>query len=457
MIAMTGGGEWSACVAVVRHALQAYKNKDGAKLTWGLAACAIVLASFAIVTGGRVYKPLMMLVSTLVGMLAFVLWVAVFKSLMAQNAMPAALVPGIRRRSVKVLAFAWLAATVGLTVPLSQAGLPVVAAAIGVACLWIFASLSMIRPVPAALMLGALISLNFVHKNLMPISPAQVLAGCGLFSLFAAVVVVRAMLGGKSDVIHDFSFSFFTTSIQTRPPGTAYAKTLKRDSASRNVSALMLHCIGPSTAKPPTWLVVTAFLLMTLTYVLTIAVPPLGAAYDTKVPLHVMIPLSFISSMLMQIFAMGASLRRTAGEQGLYMLTGCRPDLAAINQLLGRALIVRYGCHWSLMAVLVIGLSAIFGARAEQLAWMLALFVTALAAGMLLLQNYAKAKNDNPTVPVLLALGAAVTFVVSLLAKSSLALGLSFAALWATITLVSFALRWQAMLRAPVAFPARRM
>lgn len=457
MSALAGGGEWSACVAVARHALQAYKNKDGTRQTWGLAVCAIALAIFAVVAGGRIYKPLMGVVCALVGMLVFGLWVAVFKSLMAQNAMPAALVPGIGRRSRKVLAFVWLVATVGLTMLLAQTGLPVVATAIAVAWVLIFAALSMIRPGAAVLMMGTLISLNSIHRHLMPVSPGQVLIVCMLMSLPAAVVVVRAMSGGKSSVIHDFTLSYFMTVGETGAPGTAYAKTLKRDSVSGNTAALLVQCLGPLVAMPPAWLAVAAVLLLALTYALTLAVPSLGAVYGAESTMFMAIPASFMSSMLMQAYAMGASLRRTAGEQALVMLVGRRPDAAVINRLLGRALMVRYGYHWVTVAVLVIGLCAIFGARAEQLAWMLALFVIALAAGTLVLQNYAKAKNDNPTVPVLLALGAAATLVVSILAKTSLLLGGAFVALWAMVAVVSFALRWKAMMRAPVALPARRL
>lgn len=457
MSAMTGGGELSACVAVARHALQAYKNKEGTKLTLALAACVIVLAIVALVVGGRAYKSLMGLVSPLVGMLAFVLWVAVFKSLMAQNEMPAALVPGIRRRSLKVLAFAWLAATVGVTVPLVESGLPMVPTAIGAACMWIFASLSMVRAVPAALMLGAVILLNYINVKLIPISPGPLLIACMLMGLLAAIVVVRAMLGGKSSLIHDFSLSYFTTMHETRAPGTAYAKTLKRDSANGNTSALLLHCLGPLLAKPQTWPAMAAVLFMALSFALTMAVPSLETAYGTNTSLHFVIPMSFIISMLMQAHIMGSSLRRTVGEQALVMLSGRRPDAATINCLLGHALMVRFGYHWLMGAVVVLVLSAIFGARAEQLTWMLAMFVTVLGAGTLLLQNYAKAKNDGLIPLVMLALGAAVTLVVSILAKTSMVLGGSFVALWALLALVSFALRWKAMLRAPVAFPARRM
>ena len=457
MSAMTAGGEWSACVAVARHALQAYRNKEGIKLTLALAGCAVVFTVLAFVAGGRTYKPVMLAASAFVGLLLLVLWVAVFTSLMAQNAMPAALVPGIRRRSIKVLALAWLAATVGLTVPLAESGLPVAATAIGVACVWIFASLSMIRPVPVALMMGALILLNYINVNLIPISPAYVLIACILLSVWAAAIVVRTMLGGKSSVIHDFSLAYFTTINETRAPGTAYAKILMRDSASGNTSALLLHCLGPLLAKPLTWPAMVAVLFMALTFALTMAVPSLGTAYGTKTSLHVVIPASFIISMLMQAYIMGSSLRRTVGEQALVMLSGRRPDAATINCLLGRALMVRFGYHWLMGAVVVLVLSAIFGARTEQLTWMLAMFVTALAAGTLLLQNYAKAKNDGLIPLVMLALGAAVTLVVSILAKTSMVLGGLFVALWTLVALVSFALRWRAIMRAPVAFPARRI
>ena len=456
MSALAGGSEWAACVAVARHALQSHKNKDGMKLTWALAGCAITLAILAIMVGGKGYKAPMLGVSLMAGMLVFVLWVAVFKSLMAQNAMSAALVPGIGRRSLKVLAFVWGGATVGLTVLFAQSGLPVVVAAIAVALVLIFAALSMIRPVPAALMLVTMIAINNIHRHLMPVSQGQVLGVCILLSLLGAFVLVRTMLGGKSPVFHDFTSINLTAFGELRAPRTAI-NTLKRDCTGGNTAALLLHSLGPFIAKPPTWLVMALILLMALGFALTLAVPSLGAAYGPVTSLQTAMPASFIASMLTHAYGMGASLRRTAGEQGLIMLSSRRPEVGAINQILGRALMVRFGYQWLLMTVLLVGLSAIFGASAEQLGWMLAMCLTALAGGTLLLQNYAKAKNDNPTVPVLLALGAAVTFVVSILAKTSLVLGASFVAVWATIALVSFALRWRAMLRAPVAFPVRRL
>lgn len=457
MSAVKARGEWAACAALVRHALQSGANEHSPRACYALAAGALLLAVAGGVMEARFFKPLMGGAIFILFLLLIIGWAGLFGSLARQNGAAAVLVPGIGRRSAKVMFLAWLTVMVCLTAPLAALGVPAIFTAPIIGVILVVVALLVSRPVLAMLVILGMTAPIFIETYLMPVRPDAALAWRVLLGLWAAFMAVRAMF--KGDLVDTLVSSFpqYASGQQAHGVTAAYAKKLQRDSASKNGAALLPHCVGPVAAQP---LVKPALMLAAVVagaLAVAMAVPSLGALARANPSTQIWFLTTVISVMLVHAHTLGATVRRTAGEQGLLMLTAHRPPAAAINKLLARALMLRYASLWSSLTLMVMGVSAAFGVPLAQLAWVLALLLITLAAGTLVLQNYAVARHRNASIAALLAIGAAATGAAALYNHFGLVAGAYFAAGWAGVTLLIVVLRWTAMLRAPVAFPSQRL
>lgn len=457
MSAVKVRGESAACAALVRHALQSGGNEHIPLAFYALAAGALLLALAGVVMEARFFKPLMWGAIFVLFLLLIIGWAGLFGSLVRQNGGAAVLVPGIRRRSTKVLFGAWLTVMVCLTAPIAALGVPATFTVPVVGAILVIGALLVSRPVLAMLVIFGMTAPIFIEAYLMPVRPDAALAWRILLGLWAAVMAVRAMFRGRSVDTIAFSFSQYTSGQQARGVNAAYAKKLQRDSASKNGAALLPHCVGPVAAQPLDKPALMLAAVVGGALAVSMAVPSLAALARANPNTQIWFLTTAISVMLVHAHTLGATVRRTAGEQALLMLTAHRPPAAAINKLLARALMLRYASLWASLTLMVMGVWAAFGVPVAELAWVLALLLTTLAAGTLLLQNYAVARHRNASIAALLATGAAATGAAALYSHFGLVAGAYFAAGWAGVTLLIAVLRWTAMVRAPVAFPSQRL
>ena len=455
MSARNRGREWSGCAALVRHALRFHASVNS-RATWVCGGFASFFTILACTSTGRTRFESIMLTGLFVGLLVLMCWMVLFNSLVKQNAGTGALVPGIGRRSIKVLALAFCVAVVCLTAPFAIAGLPVALVCLFVVMVLILTALVVVRPMLAMVAMVAVNAPMLIERFVMPLDREVVLGVPLLGCVGAASLAVRALLQGSSTSWFALTTALYDNQHQEPRATAGYARTLKRDRERREIAALLLHCLGPLAAQQTVlWALVSA-LMIGVAIALSIAVPSLATQYR-EAGLLAGLPMGIVSVLLSQFNMVKASVRRTSVEQALVMLAVRRPEAGAVNRLLARALVLRYGYVWLMLTLMIMTVSAIFGADAGELALLLALLLSTLAAGTLLLQDYAQAKPDTPVGAILLAVGALLTFTGVILTGSSLAAGGASATLCAAVALVSFVLRRKAMLHAPVAFPAGRI
>lgn len=455
MNARNRGSEWAGCAAVVRHALNLYASGNGNTATWVFGGFASIFAILAYTGAADSGVGFMKVSSTFASLLVLGCWMVLFNSLVQQNAGTGALVPGMGRRSIKVLAVAFCVAVSCLTVPSVFFGRPVASACLVMAIVLILAALLLVRPVVAISAVAAVTAPMVVEKYLMPLGEGVVLGVPLLVGFVAAALAVRALLQGKSTSVMA-RVTKFDGQHHDHLATAGYAKTLKRDSERRDIPALLLHCLGPVVAQQTVMPALIYALMIGVAIALSIAVPSLATQYRVF-GLHVGVPMGIVSGLLTQLYMVVTSVRRTSGEQALVMLSVRRPEAGTLNQELARALILRYGYLWLMQTLMLLTVSAIFGAGAGELAWLLAILLIALTAGSLMLQDYAKAEQGKHVFSILLGLGAVATLLAASLIRISLATGGAIVAVWAALALLCFVLRWKAMMGAPVAFPSRRL
>lgn len=456
MSAISQRGEWAACAAVARHALHSFANQQSSLPIRAMVICALLLVLAGFVVEATYFKPLMIGAIFFLFLLLVVVWAALFRSLAEQNRVPGHLVPGIGRRSTKVLVLAWLAIMACLTAPIAALGVPAAFTGAILGAILVTGALLVVRPQLALVVLFGMVAPILIHTYLTPLHPDLVLGWRVLLGLWGAFMAVRTMLDGKSTGIVELSLTQFAVRQQARGVTATYARALRRDSANGNGAALLLHCLGPIAARPLMFSALLVVPVIALAYAVSVVAPSLAALYQAKGDLRVILLMSAIASLLLHVDMVSAAVRKSAGEQALLMLTVRRPEPAAINKLLGGALMLRYACLWTVVTLMVLGVSAALTVPAAELVWMLVMLIITLAGGTLLLQNYAKAEHGITVSAVLLGAGAAVTVAAAVYVDFDIIVGALFAALCAVATLLIFVLRWTAMSRAPVAFPARR-
>lgn len=453
MSALGFRAEWVACAAIARHAVQAHPSKGSITLSRVLVAIVTLMVVVAIMADSdRAFKGYVGGGGICVTFFVILWWGQLVASVAGQNLGMGRLVPGIGRRSVAVLVAGWLGGIVCATLPFAIAGLPILAVMSLVAMALSVIAVGMVRPIVFFLVLGIFAAPAFIDRHLMPLSANTVLAGRILLGLWIAIVTVRALQGRPAVGIVPRAMQLATGQGPATASRTAYTRKLENDCASGNADALMLHCLGPVMRSMSSIRVAAP---AALTVALLIAAPSLTSSFRSTPALQFFLMLIPFFLQLALASSMSRSVRSAAAEQALVMLSARRPEASAINALLARALALRYGGAWVVTTLTLLVVSALAGVSAGKLTWMLAACLITLAAGALMLRNYAAPQHSTALVTIMV-LGAAVTAIVAVRTGATPAAGAMFVAGWSAGALLLFVVRWKAMLGAPVAFPARR-
>lgn len=452
MSAGTYRGELAACAAMVRLALQKHVNRGSNWLSWILAGVSLLL----LIVAALVNKPgsiaALLLAGVLLGLLAVLWWVNLLAAIVEQNAGAAKLVPGIGRRSIKVLALAYVASVLVVSTPFILVGKPVVAL---VAALFLAAmAVGMAQPRIWLLVLFGFLVPALIEARVMPLDARLVLAGRIGLGILALVLLLRTL---KSRTFTPYWMFFKLQENGVQPSGRApigYAKTLAHDCTDQDPGALLLHCLRP-VARPAPLIYPTT--LIGVVYLVSIAVPSLLQWYRGSVITHLAFPALVIFAHLLAAHALSTGVGRSASEQGLVMLAAHRPRQQAVNALLARSLALRYGRGWLASSAVLMAVSGVLGADRGELVWLMVLCLMTLTAGARMLKSYARVEDGTRGMDYLLMWGAGGTIVLAIYTHLMLSAGLIIAGGWLTCAMLAYLVRYQAMQRAPVAFPVGRL
>ena len=376
--------EWAACLAIARDAVLAHPSKGGITLSRGLVGFGVLMSVIAMMVSSEdAFKACMAVAGISFSFFVILWWVLLIASVARQNLGLMRLVPGIGRRSVRVLLACWLAGTACASLPFALAGVPA-PQAIGVAALALaLIAMAMARPIIYWLLLAMAQVPPLIDSLLVPLNADMVLAIRIAFGLWIVIVAGRALQGRQSASIVRQAILLKAGLRSADLAGTAYARQLEHDCNSGDAGALLLHCLGAEMRLTTSLRAAAPFLLVPA---LLIAGPAMIATYRATPPLHFIMPALAVTLQWMLAQSMARALRDTAAEQALVMLTPRRPPASAIQALLSRAVKLRYGLAWLLSTLALLGLSALIGDGAVILTWMLAACLGTLAAATLKLR-----------------------------------------------------------------------
>ena len=445
-------GELHACAAMARLALQKQANRASNWLSWMLAGVALLLSITAAVVDARGSKATLAFAGIFLVLLVVLWWVNLLASIVEQNAGVAKLVPGIGRRSIKVLAVAYVGGILVIGAPFVLAGLPVVALGATLFLGMIAAGLAQPR-IWLLAMIGFLVP-ELIMAHIMPLDGRLVLAGRIGLGILALVLLLRTLKAGTIIPVWKLDKPQATGTLPVRRVPVEYAKRLARDCALRDPGALLLHCLRP-LARPAT--LFYSAILIAIVYLVSIAMPSLVAWYADRLVIHLSFPALVIFLHLLVAHTLGTSVGQSTGEQALVMLVARRPPSKAVNALLARDLTLRYGRGWFASSLVLIAVSGVLGAGMGELVWLLVLCLMTLTAGARVLKSYAVVKKGMQGVDVLLAFGGGGTVAIAIYTHLMVTAGLIVAGGWLACAVLAYVVRYQAMQRAPVAFPVGRL
>jgi hypothetical protein len=444
------GTEWRAYASIVRLSVQERAGKGRNSLGMTLAVCAALMAALGVVFRHSIFVEFAILVTGLAGgMLVVLWWLLLLSSVVQQNAGQGQLVPGIGRRSIKVLAIAWLCGVVCITLPFAFLKVPLLTVAFFAALLMACIPLAMLRPLAGFLLLYIVIAPGLIEKWWMPLSPGVVLAGRIGFGVLALYLTLR-VLRGKSTGFVQRAMMRIVAVERTRAVGAAQPVG---DCRPGDAGKMLLFCLGPATRMIS---VKSAAAMLAVLLAVSLAAPSLVDWYRGFLLLHFVLPLIVILLQLVEAYFMGTLVRLRSGEQALVMLSARRPPKTEVNALLARGMMWQFGRSWLASTLALLMVAAILGTPFGELTWIAAVCLSTLAGATLMLRDYAAPPQSGKALATLIFIGADVTVAAAIITAAAPAPALAFAAGWLAFTAMLFALRWRAMLRAPVAFPARR-
>lgn len=234
----------------------------------------------------------------------------------------------------------------------------------------------------------------------------------------------------------------------------SYTRALLRDCAKGRIGALLMHASGPALRSR---MLVYVVLSLSLTVALLLYAPGWVEYYGPGLRLIVPVVIFILQGLIAPAIVKAVYAAR--GEQALVRLAPRSPGTGLLNAALARPLLWEYGRRWCYLTLLALAIPYLLGSEAVHVLRLLTVCVLALAPICLVLRDYTPAVSSRRVmgwpwqaalVIISLAGGVSVTRLVS--PGACLAVGVvSLAA-----TLVFTHIRWNAMLRAPVAFPAGR-
>lgn len=232
------------------------------------------------------------------------------------------------------------------------------------------------------------------------------------------------------------------------------ARALLRDCANGRRSALLMHACGPALLGPS----LRGFgVALGAGLALVYGLPGWIAEY--KLLLRLIVPGVILISQMMIASAMVGALYAARGEQALARLAQRLAGATSLNATLVRALLLEYTRWWGALTLLALVSSYALGTGPNRLLGIFVICLLVLSQAGMVLRDYAAAPDrmrswrwvEVPLLLVLLILAGACAS-----GKVPTHVWLPIGAAVATATFVFGRVRWHAMLRAPVAFPAGR-
>jgi hypothetical protein len=454
------GRELAACGALVRHAYQASANQNSNFLTKLLLVLALLVPPVAGLLSGQWARAVGFGAGVPLAMVVLIWWTYLAISVADQNRHAARLVPGIGRRSIAVLVAAWALALLVLTPLFGLAGLAPLEVAEGIGFLLVIVAAAMNTPAvvwpislywAARLFIGkrldAFLASVFTEHVMVAIAPLAI-AGLGYFMLRKIARGLPQSAGAGALVKRTDGARLVS------PASASYVRMLLRDCARGRPRTLLMHAIGESVRAPA---------LKSFAIVLGIALIGGFAAsgwIDTyRGLLRVAVPAAIVAFQVIIVPTMLQAVYATRPEQALVRLAPRVPQAAALNAALARALLLEYGQWWLRLTLLALLIAFLLDAKPGVPPRLFAAALLMLAPALLLLRDYTVARSSRASVRWGMIAAIFAVFFVALLGAG----GLAGAGLWLLLdasvlagVLVAGRMRWDAMLRAPAAFPVAR-
>ena len=454
------------------------------RLSWFVGACALAALLFAYYIG----KPLFgeMLLLCLIAGLAF-LWCGAFVKNAVQQNMPsnAVLVPGLRRRLMRLTAWLYLAATL-LTgvlswVLLDRPGYGLLGGGLFSIYVLYAQRYAWLHFLPTLVIVGSLsISKHPVDAMLAagdrigePVMTALGLAGLLLLAL-AGRHAVRALFPQGGDrhwrwyQCQRRQLARASGQQLNMEPGGGirwlawlrrpYNAALLADSRhGAGQGRQMMHALGTVAHDGGA----ITYALASLVAMCWIGDYLAGQA-DQAVVLVCSTMMQGMLMMSVVVYAAAASSQavRFSGEQGLYRLTPSAPSAVQFNRVLLNTLMFRCLRLWLLSLAAIICVDAVVMGRFEVRGITVALAALMLPFAGLLLRDYASMPRQPNAMLTATASVAVVVAYIALAVLDQMHPGLPlflFSALAVAVTGVALRLRWQQLVAAPVALPAGRL
>ncbi len=437
----------------------------------------VVLPVFGALTSGR--RDAGILAMLVLGMIAH-LWALMFAAGIQLQNTPAnaRLVPQLHARLLRVCAFVWGAATLVISGAMYALVGNALSLVLSIGLLLIGILLMVRRPLVALLPAGGalLMMTRFWTPACAALAHPGVAVPAALALLAIGALALRALLpnGGDQHQAALTRMASWTTieryaraqqncfgSGRWRWVNRGYFSDLRRACARRGDGGTMLPFLfGPGNHWSRN--VVGCLAIPSLIWLLVQAIRACGVVVDAAYLNAIMWPLVASATLTMAIFLQtdDDSLRRSTGEQALLRLTPVMPQGRALNRLLAQLMLGRFLQCWASSTLALLASMLVLGASNDDLQIGLAITALALPLAGLSLRNYAATSRGAATTTLVLSvLGMGALMLVFALARARPA-----PLPWWSLTLlccigacVIVRLRWRAMLRAPVAFPAGRM
>jgi hypothetical protein len=442
--------EWTACGAILRAAYFMRANQGSNWLSGVFIGLALLIPVVALALKAPWRAALGLGAAVPLVVVALIWWSMLLLSLATQGSVPLRLVPRLRQRRVAVLLGAWSAATVGLAALFALGGAPALLVAVVIGLVLACLAMMVVAPhigIPTALLLAGSTSAA-PSADLVIRVGALCILGIGLIvvrSIYLGVPVGAAMLGNLIGA---------TGVLGARQVPSHYARILQRDCMQGRIGALLLHGVGPAAFPAPG---LTKFgLFLAAAALLAVVLPGWLVAQGLTGRLFLVVPIVF--TQLGMCFRVAAMVRATTGEQALVRLSARAPAGTAFNGPLARALLQQFAYLWMGSTVILLAFCAALGADAAELLRLALVCSMSLTGAGMLLRDYAanRAASFSANAYGAWVLGACVMTLQAAggLQRIEFWWGLGVVAL--AVALVCVRQRWNAMLRAPAAFPAAR-
>jgi hypothetical protein len=451
--------ELAACAAIMKHAYYSRANRGSNWLWWMFIGLMMFAPAVAMYFSGKWASSIGYGAGVPLAVLILIWWVTLVPSIIAQNRGVASLVPGVGRRSVTILLVTWTVATVCLAALLGLAGLPAILVAEVVGFILAICAALAIEPLIGYLLWPFFLGQWFLPERVKN-QVADFLPASLLFQLAPLIIaglgyyVLRSVARGLPQAGAAASVWIRPESARLFGASRSYVRTLVRDCASGRIGVLLMHAGGPSLRGP---LLLYVVLSLCLTIALILSAPKWVEYYGPG--LRLIVPAVIFVLQLLIAPAIINAAYAARGEQSLVRLAPRSPGTGLFNAALAPSLLWEFARRWCYLTLLALAIPYLLGSGALHMLRIFVVCLLALAPIGLVLRDFTPSVTDYrvvrwPWVAALLAITLAGLFAATTIASPGSWLTLGVVTLAATLVVAR--IRWRAMLRAPVAFPAGR-